>query len=64
MASKVTNPIILSLTNKAIENVKKVFKDHYKGMDLEFECYTFDRYFCDYYGRDITNLKDKTIFIE
>ena len=64
MASSATNPIILSFTNKAIENVKKVFKDHYKGMDMEFECYTFDRYFCDYYGRDVTNLKDKTIFIE
>ena len=64
MASSATNPIILSFTNKAIENVKKVFKHHYKGVDLEFEWYTFDRYFCDYYGRDVTNLKDKTIFIE
>ena len=64
MASKATNPIIYSFTNKAIENVKNVFKDQYPESRLEFECYTFDRYFCDYYGRDITNLKDKTIFIE
>lgn len=64
MASKATNPIILSFTNKAIKNVKKVFKNQYPESRLEFECYTFDRYFCDYYGRDITNLKDKTIFME
>ena len=64
MASKATNPIILSFTNKATENVKNVFKDQYPESRLEFECYTFDRYFCDCYGRDITNLKDKTIFIE
>ena len=24
----------------------------------------FDRYFCDYHGRDISNLQDKTIFID
>lgn len=64
MAPTTINPIILSFTNKAIENVKKVFKEHYKGMDLEFKCYTLDRYFCDYHGRDVTSLKDKTIFIE
>ena len=44
--------------------MKNVFKDQYPESRLEFECYTFDRYFCDHYGRDITNLKDKTIFIE
>ena len=44
--------------------MKNVFKGQYPESRLEFECYTFDRYFCDYYGRDITNLKDKTIFIE
>lgn len=64
MPSKASNPIILSFTNKAIKNAKKVFKDQYPESRLEFECYTFDRYFCDYYGRDITNLKEKTIFID
>ena len=64
MPSKASNPIILSFTNKAIKNAKKVFKDQYPESRLEFECYTLDRYFCDYYGRDITNLKEKTIFID
>ena len=64
MASNVQNPIILSFTNKAIENVKRVFKDHYKETYLEFNCYTFDRYFYEQHGRDVSTLKDKTIFIE
>ena len=44
--------------------MKKVFKEQYLGLELEFKCYTFDRYFCDYYRRDISSLEDKTIFIE
>ena len=54
----------MSFTNKPIENVKKVFIEQYLELELEFKCYTLDRYFCDYYRRDISILEDKTIFIE
>lgn len=52
------NPIILSFTNKAVENVKEGIDD------LSDKCYTFDSYFCDFHGTDIPDLKGKTIFIE
>ena len=64
MASEAENPIILSFTNKAIQNIKEQFKERYQHTGLENECYTFDRYFCDYHGCDIANLQDKTIFID
>lgn len=56
MATKATKPLILSFTNKAIENVKKVFREQYPETGLELMCYTFDRFFCDYYGRNRSNL--------
>lgn len=34
-----------------------------RNMDRDKQCYTFDSYFCDYLGRDITDLESKTIFI-
>ena len=56
------NPIVLSFTNKAIENVKdRLHKMHYWVPDI---CYTFDSYFCEWYGRKIDSLEDKTVFIE
>ena len=64
MASEAENPIILSFTNKAIENIKEQFRKRYQHTGLENECNTFDRYFCDYHGRDISNLQDKNIFID
>ena len=59
LASEATNPIILSFTNKAIENVKSRIGD-----SLRYKCYTFDSYFNSYHNRDISHLADKTIFIE
>ena len=55
------DPIILSFTNKAIANVTSVLCDVCK---LAEKCYTFDLFFCDYHGRDITAQEKKTIFID
>lgn len=60
MASEAKNPIILSFTNKAIQSIK----DKFKNTGLEKECYTFDSYFCDRHGHDISALDGKTIFME
>ena len=59
LAAKAINPIILSFTNKAIENIKSRI-----GENLRDKCYTFDSYFCDYHGRDISHLEGKTMFNE
>ena len=57
------NPIVLSFTNKAVENVKdRLIKNGHR--DLITDCHTFDSYFCEWHGRDIKSLKDKTVFIE
>ena len=55
------NPLILSFTNKGIENVKSRLIDK---EDKNKICFTFDSYFCEWYRRDVNSLKDKTIFIE
>ena len=59
LASKATDPIILSFTNKAIENNKRRISE-----ELQDKCHTFDSYFGDYHGRDISSLEGKPIFIE
>lgn len=68
MARKANNPLILSFTNKAIENVKtrlkKMAEEDITFNKPELQCYTFDIYFCEYHGRDIPDLEGKTIFIE
>ena len=63
MVTKADDPIILSFTNKAVENVKERLK-HMIEYNLVDICHTFDSYFCDYYCRDIPDLEGKTIFIE
>ena len=55
------DPIILSFTNKAIQNVNSVLFDVY---ELAKKCYTFDLFFCVHHGRDITALEGKTIFVD
>ena len=54
LALKAPNPIILSFTKKAIENVKSRIGD-----SLRDKCYTFDSYFNSYHNRDISHLADK-----
>ena len=58
------DPIILSFTNKAIQNVRSVLCDVYNNNELAKTCYTFDLFFCDHHGRDITALEGKTIFVD
>ena len=58
------DPIILSFTNKAIQNVKLVLCDVYNNYELAKKCYTFDLFFCDHHGRDITALEGKTMFVD
>ena len=59
------NPLVLSFTNKAIENVKsRLIQSGYEKEVANGLCSTFDSYFCEWNGRNIDSLKDKTIFIE
>ena len=67
MVQKCENPIVLSFTNKAIENVKnRLTKMKYDKNDVNDICHTFDSYFFQWNGNDNNNksLKDKTKFIE
>ena len=57
MISKAEDPIVLSFTNKAIEVVKSRIEAEYHNI-----CHTFDSYFCDFHGRDISQLNGKPIF--
>ena len=60
MIMECDNPIVLSFTNKAIQNCKSRLVDNgYK--DINKICYTMDSYFATY---NIDSLKDKTVFIE
>lgn len=63
MVKNTKNPIVLSFTNKAVENVRS--KLIANGLNNNI-CYTFDSYFCEYTGDTYTikNLKNKTIFID
>ena len=68
MVSETENPLVLSFTNKAIENVKRRLSDVYtkKGVETEVNkiCHTFDSYFCEWNETGIDSLKNKTIFVE
>ena len=65
MVKEATNPLVLSFTNKAVENVKeRLIKEDYDEDQAKSICFTFDSYFCEWNGRDIKSLKDKTILIE
>lgn len=59
------NPLVLSFTNKAIENVKaRLTNNLYEKRNANKIYFTFDSYFCEWKGRDLNSLEDKTIFIE
>ena len=59
------NPLVLSFTNKDVENVKsRLTKMVFTTVEVNKICHTFDSYFCEWNGRDIESLKNKTIFIE
>ena len=65
MVIEAENPIVLTFTNKAIENVKnRLIQMGYDNKKTNKICYTFDSFFCDWYGRSVSSLDGKTIFIE
>ena len=58
-------PLVLSFTNKAIENVKsRLISNGYDNEEANKICHTFDSYFCEWSDGNFHDLKDKTIFIE
>ena len=66
---KVDNPIVLSFTNKSVENVKnRLIKMGFGKNEANKICHTFDSYFCEFscinVETNIKSLKNKTIFIE
>ena len=67
MVVEAKNPLVLSFTNKAIENVKSKLIS--SGMDKDVVnniCRTFDSYFCEWSNASYhpESLKNKTLFIE
>ena len=65
MVMEEDNPLVLSFTNKSVENVKSRLIT--MGVDKEETnkiCHTFDSYFCEWNGRNIDSLENKTVFIE
>ena len=60
------NPIIFAFTNKAIENVKQklLINNEITIEESSKFCFTFDSYFCEWSYKDISSLKNYTIFIE
>ena len=65
MMTEEDDPIVLSFTNKAVENVKNRLKNSvHNWLGFDSKCHTFDSYFCDWHGRSIDSLEGKTVFIE
>ena len=59
-------PMIFAFTNKAIENVKQklLINNEISIEESSKFCFTFDSYFCEWNHKEISNLKNNTIFIE
>ena len=67
MVKDATNSLVLSFTNKAIENVKKRLVSTGMNKDVVNKiCHTFDSYFCEWSNGTYhsESLKNKTLFIE
>ena len=65
MVQETKKPIVLSFTNKAIQNIKnRLIKNGLDKDDVNKICHTFDSYFCEWSDGNYHDLKDKTIFIE
>ena len=64
MVLKTENPIVLSFTNKAVENVKQRLKKMGFEDDPNKICHTFDSYFFEWKETDFSDLKKKTIFVD
>lgn len=58
---KSENTIVLSFTNKAIQNVqKRLLKTSVKNVNEK--CFTFDSFFRERFGSTVEDLKDKEMF--
>ena len=65
MVAECENPLVLSFTNKAIENVKKrLSKVGGIKHDANKICHTFDSYFCEWNEDNFKELRKKTVFVE
>ena len=65
MVAECENPMVLSFTNKAIENVKmRLRKIKNLKHDPNKICHTFDSYFCEWNEDNFKELRKKTVFVE
>ena len=65
MVQETDKPIVLSFTNKAVENVKeRLIQTGYEKELANKICHTFDSYFCEWSNGNYHGLDGKTIFIE
>ena len=65
MIQETDKPLVLSFTNKAVENVKeKLIQTGYEKEVANKICHTFDSYFCEWSDGNYHSLDGKTIFIE
>ena len=65
MVQETERPLVLSFTNKAVENVKnRLIQTGYEKEVANKICHTFDSYFCEWSDGNYHGLEGKTIFIE
>lgn len=65
MVIKENKPLILSYTNKSIQNVKsRLIKNDVDINKVNRISHTFDSYFCEWNQRDMSSLEGKTIFVD
>ena len=65
MVQETDKPLVLSFTNKAVENVKnRLIQTGYEKEVANKICHTFDSYFCEWSDGNYHSLDGKTIFIE
>jgi len=65
MVQETDKPLVLSFTNKAVENVKeRLIQKGYEKEVANKICHTFDSYFCEWSDGNYHSLNGKTIFIE
>lgn len=64
MVLEAENPIVLSFTNKAVENVKNwlTCKEEMSKEDANKTCFTFASFLCEWKGRNISNLETNRYF--
>ena len=65
MVQETERPLVLSFTNKAVQNVKnRLIQTGYEKEVANKICHTFDSYFCEWSDGNYNGLEGKTIFIE